>query len=181
MCFGHPKVTAALEVKLTIRIWLHWRCNLQRVLSIRIWLSPQQFKTCVGVIGTRTHDLGLSDPVKAQWTGHILYCTTKPVKSWWSKHVLNCTTNPAKEDGQKLLDFCSWFDSGYGEPSTSGIAGLKRRSWNGVMRVNSKDSAGTCFFSELLGNVLIMALHTSYSWGAGLRAVTLTNSNFNPF
>ena len=32
-----------------------------------------------------------------------------------------------KEDGQKLLDFRGRFDSGYGEPSTSGIPGMKRR------------------------------------------------------
>ena len=33
-----------------------------------------------------------------------------------------------KEDGRKLLDFRGRFDSGYGEPSTSGIPGMKRRS-----------------------------------------------------
>ena len=40
--------------------------------------------------------------------------------------------NNCKEDGQKLLDFRSSFDSGYEEPITSGIAGMKRRSWNGA-------------------------------------------------
>ena len=32
-----------------------------------------------------------------------------------------------KEDGHKLLDFCSSFDSAYGETSTSVIPGMKRK------------------------------------------------------
>ena len=104
-CFDHQKVTgfAAKSVwhlqhwqsSSPSEIWLDWPCNLKRVSFIRIWLVLWcnlkrvlvigKWLGDVGLSGTRTHDLGLSDPVKSQWMGHILNCSTNPAKferSW---------------------------------------------------------------------------------------------------
>ena len=93
-----------------------------------------------------------------------------------------------KEDGQKLLDFRRSFDGGYGEPSTSEIAGMKCRSWNGaqVYRHNEQVSQGfwkkeiptepfefTLIMAVNLCTVSWSVLHTSYSWGTGLSISTL--------
>ena len=90
----------------------------------------------------------------------------------WSRMILS------REDVQKLMDFQGQFDSGFGELSTSGTSGMKRRSWNGAQVYHQVRHVHYSKFDCIAEKPLLKEWYSKVQWTQATLFCWTTSSEF---